>query len=131
MRDEAQAGGTADTPQDVMTPDLWSLVWQMLPDEEAKRHFAATCRYYRMAALLCTCCNNCLGAAKQWLSRPPIAAKPCAIHDVVFVLGLTLHLAASVRCFFATLAVPHIWHTHPPVIAYATWKNCMHAEAVL
>ena len=66
--DEAQAGGgTADTPQDVMTPDLWRLVCERLPDEEAKRHFAATCRYYRMAALHCTCCNRLRRTPWPWL----------------------------------------------------------------
>ena len=45
--DETQAGGI-DTPQDGMTPDLWRLVCERLPDDEANRHFAATCRYGRI-----------------------------------------------------------------------------------
>ena len=38
----AQAG---DAPQYDLTPDLWGLVWQWLPEEGDKRNFAATCRY--------------------------------------------------------------------------------------
>ena len=34
-----------DAPLDVLTPDLWILVWQHLPSESDKGNFAATCRY--------------------------------------------------------------------------------------
>ena len=32
---------------DIMIPDLWSVVWQRLPEESDKWNFAATCRCAR------------------------------------------------------------------------------------
>ena len=49
MDGAAQAGDVA--PQYELTPDLWSLVWQRMPEERDKENFSATCRCICTSAL--------------------------------------------------------------------------------
>ena len=49
---DGHAAEAGCTPQDMLTPDLWILAWQSLPEESDQQSFAATCRYVRKVALL-------------------------------------------------------------------------------
>ena len=90
---DGQAAQAGCTPQDVLTPDLWILVWQWLPEESDQHSFAATCRCARRS---CRSAATSRGGHGTLLSQA-ILSSPC------FVRGWCGSACKSPTAWFAAL----------------------------
>ena len=97
MDADAQAG---DAPLDVLTPDLWILVWQQLAEESDKGNFAATCRY-----AVCTLAVLALHRLQRHTPRAAQLAKQDRAAMQPVVARLYVRLAALVIASRATLVL--------------------------